>query len=320
MKFFGTLLILAFLAFGGFAYTATLVVGQDGWQPFTTIQSAINIAEDGDVIKVNPGVYKEQVVIRDLRYMVIQGDQATITVPTSGMKGQLVKVVKCEDIHITGFTIDGRNGVGVTAGASNGGGDADTRFYGIFLLNSSGHIVNNTVKDISWGNGAQQGLGIYVRIDDSVAREVNIRENIITNFQKNGITINKGPVQAKIHKNTVTGWGNTTIIAQNCIQVGGDTAMTASVTSNVVSKSRYTLDSWSAAGILVVFGSDNIRIVRNSASDCGVGIFVDRYYSDTYGYPLNINGKLINNSGSGNDVDLYTEMGDTKIHASKFED
>lgn len=301
--------IITILLFASVSMGATLVVGLDGWQPFTTIQSAINAAIDGDVIKVNPGDYKEQVVIRDLRYLMIQGDQATISVPTSGMTGQLVKVVKCEDIHITGFTIDGRNGAGVAYGTKNSGGDTDTRFCGIFFVNSSGHIVNNTVKDVSWGNGVQQGLGIYVYVDDGVDRDVNIQENIITNFQKNGITIT-GPVKAKLNKNTVTGWGNTNVIAQNCIQLGGDPTMTASVTSNVISKSNYTGAGWASTGILLQMGNDNIRIVRNTISDTMVGIYV---VSGT-------NCKLINNSGSGNMWNYYSYETDTKVHAEKFED
>ena len=139
---------------------------------------------------------------------------------------------------------------------------------------------------------------------------VNVRENIITNFQKNGITI-WGPVKAKIHKNTVTGWGDTDVIAQNCIQLGGDAEMTASVTSNIISKSNYTPQTWASTGILALWGNDNIRVVRNSISETMIGIYV---------YPGSTNCKLINNSGSGNTWDFYSYEADTKAHANKFED
>jgi parallel beta-helix repeat protein len=297
---------------------ATLVVGKDGWQPFTTIQSAVDMANDGDVIKITQGVYAEQVEVRDLSDVLIEGDQAILTVPAGGMVGSILKVVNCEEVHITGLTIDGKCGQGVGYGARNSGGDTDTRFNGIFLVNSSAHIVKNTIKDVSWGNGVQQGLGIYVYVDDGMSRDVNIRmsrdvnirENTVTNFQKNGITI-YGPVKAKVHKNTVTGWGDTDVIAQNCIQLGGDPEMTASVTSNIISKSNYTPMTWASTGILVIFGSDNIRLVRNTISETMIGIYV---------YPGSTNCKIINNSGSGNTWDYYSYDSTTKTHANKFED
>jgi parallel beta-helix repeat protein len=307
-----TIVLLVFL-FTEPALGAVLTVGQDGWQSYTSIQSAVNEAIDGDVIKVFQGDYKEQVEIRDIDDLKIEGDQATICVPNGGMTGQLVKIVNCEEFHFTGFTLDGKNGVGVTPGARNSGGDTDTRFYGLFVINSSGQIVKNTIKDVSWGigvSGVQQGLGIYVYVDDSIQHNINIRENMITNFQKNGITI-WGPVKAKIHKNTVTGWGDTDVIAQNCIQLGGDESMTASVTGNIISDSNYTPMTWASTGILALWGNDNIRFVRNSISDTMIGIYV---------YPGSTNCKIINNSGSGNTWDYYSYEDDTKTHANKFEE
>lgn len=276
---------------------------------FATIQEAVNAAADGDVIKVAQGIYAEQVEIRDLNSLRIEGDNATITVPEGGMTGSLVKIVNCEDFNFTGFTVDGKNGVGVTPGSRNSGGDTDTRFYGIFVVNSSGHVVKNAIKDVSWGNGVQQGLGISVYVDDGVARDINIRDNVVTNFQKNGITI-LGPVEAKIHANTVIGWGDTNVIAQNCIQLGGDANMTASVTSNILSKSNYTPMTWASTGILALGGNNNLRFVGNSISETMVGIYV---------YPGSTNCKIVNNSGTGNMWDYYSYEDDTKIHANKFE-
>jgi len=288
---------------------AVLTVGGDGWQAYTTIQAAVDDAVAGDVIKVFQGIYAEQVVARDLSDLAIEGEQATITPPAGGMTGQLVKIVNCEEFRFSGFTIDGNNGIGVTPGAKNAGGDTDTRFYGLFVINSSGQIVENTIKDISWGNGVQQGLGVYVYVDDGTPRDINIRDNIVTNFQKNGITI-WGPVKAKIHKNTITGWGDTGVIAQNCLQLGGDPAMTASVTSNLISKSNYTGDGWASTGILALWGNDNLRVVRNTISDTMIGVYV---------YPGSTACKIINNGGTGNTWDFYSYEPDTKAHANKFE-
>ena len=305
----GIMCVVAALALAVFAQAAVLRVAADGSQPYTTIQAAVNDASNGDVIAVTAGTYQEQVVIRNLNDLVIKGEGATITVPLGGMTGQLVKIVNCQNFHISGFTLDGKNGLGVTYGARNSGGDTDTRFYGLFAINSSGHVVKNHIKDISWGDGNQQGNGLYVYVDNAIPQDVNIRENAITNFQKNGITI-YGPVEAKIHKNTVTGWGDTTIIAQNCIQLGGDPGMTASVTDNIISRSYYTPATWASTGILTLYDNDNIRIVNNIVSECLIGVYV---------YPGSTNCKIINNKFSLNAWDYYSYEDDTKIHANKFE-
>lgn len=305
----GLATVLATLWAFGTANAAVLRVAADGSQPFMTIQAAVDAAQNGDVIAVTSGTYREQIVIRNLNDLVIKGDSATIAVPLGGMTGQLVKVINCQNFHFSGFTLDGQNGLGVLAGARNSGGDTDTRFYGFFAVNSSGHVVKNQIKDISWGNGVQQGLALYVYVDNGLAQDVNIRENIITNFQKNGITI-YGPVEAKIHKNTVTGWGDTTIIAQNCIQLGGDPGMTASVTDNVINKSNYTLPGWASTGILALWDNDNIRIVNNVVSECMIGVYV---------YPGSTACKIINNQFSLNIWDYYSYEDDTKVHANKID-
>jgi parallel beta-helix repeat protein len=302
--------VVATLALFSLTQAEVLRVAKDGSQPFMTIQAAFDAAQNGDVISVMSGVYPEQVVIRGLDDLVIKGEEATICVPLGGMTGQLVKIVNCQNFHFSGFTLDGMNGVNVIAGASNTGGDTDTRFYGLFAVNSSGHIVKNTIKDISWGTGVQQGVGIYIYVDMGVTQEINIRENAVTNFQKNGITI-WGPVEAKIHKNTITGWGPTTTIAQNCLQLGGDEDMTASVTENVITKSNYLLtELWASTGVLALWGNDNIRIVNNVISECQTGIYVASGSSAF---------KIINNTFSANVWDFYSYEDDTKAHANKYD-
>jgi len=293
----------------GYANAAVLRVASNGSQPYLTIQSAVNDAENGDVIAVSSGIYTEQIVIRNLNDLVIKGDEATITVPLGGMTGQLVKIVSCQNFHFSGFILDGHNGLGVAYGERNSGGDIDTRFYGLFAINSSGHFVKNQIKDVSWGNGVQQGNALYVYVDNGILQDINIRENIITNFQKNGITI-YGPVEAKIHKNTVTGWGDTAIIAQNCVQLGGDPGMTASVTDNVISKSNYTPMTWASTGILALWENDNIRIVNNVVSECMIGVYVN---------PGSTACKIINNKFSLNTWDFYSYEDDTKAHANKYD-
>ena len=70
-------------------HAAVLTVGPDGWQAYDTIQAAVDDAIDGDVIKVFQGTYPEQVEIRGIDDLLVDGEQATITVPESGMVGHV---------------------------------------------------------------------------------------------------------------------------------------------------------------------------------------------------------------------------------------
>jgi len=302
----GCLAAIALL--GGALFAATIVVPVD--QP--TIQDAVNVAADGDVIMVMPGSYVEQIEIRGKNDVMLKGDQAEIIAP-AGMQGSIIKAVNCEDLHITGFKVNGNFGSGVVPGAWNGGGEADTRFVGIRFLNSSGHIVEGAVINVEFGDqhdpSCEQGVGIVVQVDDGVDRNIQIREIIVNEFQWKGIVIG-GPVQAKIHKNTVTGWGPTTVITQDCVELGYDIDMTASITNNEFSHAKFTPLTPPACGVLTLEGNHNIRIVRNSIHDCTKGVYV---------YYVSSDAKIINNTFADNWMDYYTVMECTKIHANTYD-
>lgn len=307
----------------GTSQAKVLKVGLDGSQAYTSIQAAVDDATDGDVIKVFQGTYMEQVEIRGIDNLAVDGQGAVVSAPTSDdiaggaemITGPLVKIVDCEEIRFTGMIIDGQDGVGVNPGA--GTGDADTRFYGLFMLNSSGQIVDNAVINISWHNGAQQGIGAYVYVTDGIERIVNIRENIITNFNKGGLSV-RGPLQSKIHKNTITHWGETGITAGNGLQVDGGTA---SITNNVISGSRYYDDDhqfWFSAAMLLigwVESADNFRVVHNSVSNSDVGICVVDFGAGVTNFKVNNN--TFEDCVWPVDVD---ELDDVKVHASKYLD
>ncbi len=79
------------------------------------------------------------------------------------------------------------------------------------------------------------------------ALAVTIANNTVTDYQKNGITVN-GAVSATVTGNTVTGAGPITYIAQNGIQVGF--GATAFIRGNAVSGNDYTPAGTSACGLL----------------------------------------------------------------------
>lgn len=61
----GALTLAAYVATTQVRASQTLVVGTDGSAPYTTITAALAAGRPGDVVRVEPGVYREQVDLRD---------------------------------------------------------------------------------------------------------------------------------------------------------------------------------------------------------------------------------------------------------------
>ncbi len=166
---------------------ATLVVDVDGLASstdcnasfptaYTTIQSAINAASNGNTIKVCPGTYAENLIVD--KQVTLTGPnagvagsgsrtaEAIITTPISAPTGasNYIVGIKASGVTVDGFTIDGDN-PGLTSGVDINGKDVDAA-VGIDSLNSSnvgiygggaGHFnpnvaIRNNVVAILWAN------------------------------------------------------------------------------------------------------------------------------------------------------------------------
>jgi hypothetical protein len=139
------------------------------------------------------------------------------------------------------------------------------RLRGILFDGAAGSITNNVVVNVNQGlSGCQEGNGIEVRnapFDNTAPVDlvVSITGNVVSGYQKNGITAN-GSVVATITGNTVTGSGPVNYIAQNGIQVGF--GATATVQGNTISGNNYTPKDTVACGLLL-FQSDGVRTGKN---------------------------------------------------------
>ncbi len=72
-------------------------------KPYTTIQAAINAAEDEDVIKVLPGIYTEDIIID--KSVSLRTDSMKETIITSNDKKAYMVEVRANDVSIEGFTL-----------------------------------------------------------------------------------------------------------------------------------------------------------------------------------------------------------------------
>ncbi len=173
-------------------------------------------------------------------------------------------------------TIDGQAG-GTTA-TPGSDPDTDTRYYGIFAVDSSGTISNNIIKGITHGpsNGIQSGVGIRVTARAGNASNVTVNQNNLSDIQKNAMVITNtyggSAVNANVTNNTVAGNGPVGYIAQNGIQVSSGAS--ATVSGNNVSGYDYTPTTVAAIGVLV-FDAGAVTVSNNVIHDLMEGMYVE---------------------------------------------
>lgn len=195
------------------------------------------------------------------------------------------------------------NGLGGGTTANPGTNpDTDVRYYGIFVVDSTGDISNNDIQGITHGpsNGLQSGVGIRVSARAGGASDVDITGNTIGTYQKNGMVITNfyggASVHADIDDNTVTGAGPVNYIAQNGIQVSN--GATAAVTNNDVSGHDYTPFTFAAIGVLI-FDAGSVTISGNDIHDNMEGIYLQNTNN-----PVVSNNTLTDNY----DVSIFTYL------------
>jgi hypothetical protein len=247
---------------------------------FTSIQAAIDAASPGNLIRVCPGTYREQLSID--KSLSIEGDNGAIVLPgnmtvnATGSTGTpiaaAILVKEAADVEIEGLIVDTANS-GIT--------ECSPDLIGILYQNSSGSIEHNAVRNTKLSvsrNGCQSGDAIVVQSLGGGTSKVSIDDNSVHDYQKNGITGNESGTEVTITKNVVTGLGPTTGAAQNGIQIGFGAkggVLRNTVTDNVWAPCvSLTNCAFNATGILV-FQSDDVLVEHNSVATNQVGIFAN---------------------------------------------
>ena len=245
---------------------------------FTSIQAAVDAANPGNLIRVCPGTYREQVFIN--KPLSIEGDNGAIVLPvnmvanTTGSSGApiaaAILVKNTANVEIEGLIVDTANS-GMT--------ECSPHLIGILYQNSSGIIDHNAVRNTKLAvslNGCQSGDGIVVQSLGGEASKVRIDDNSVHDYQKNGITGNELGADVSITNNVVTGLGPTTGAAQNGIQIGfggKGSVLHNTVTDNVWSPCvSFQNCAFNATGILI-FQSDGVRVENNSVATNQVGVY-----------------------------------------------
>ncbi|WP_458414163.1 nitrous oxide reductase family maturation protein NosD [Schinkia sp. CFF1] len=171
----GTLLV-------GKGYAAGLEVGDN--KTYSTITAALADAENGDVITVFPGIYKEKVTItKAVTLQSVEKQKAVI----QGDHNQHVIIIKSPNVVIQGFTIKG-------SGHNFLANDAG------ILVDKSNHvqIINNRMEDILFGIYIDSSNNLSIKnnqIDGLKSKKLSERGNGIHYFNTKAILVSGNTIK-----------------------------------------------------------------------------------------------------------------------------
>jgi parallel beta-helix repeat protein len=258
------------------------------------LQEGVDLVAEAGTVNVLAGTYTEQVVIGKPLNLQGAGQGATIvkafdampatfTTPGPSVNHAVVIVQGTNGVRIADMTIDGDHR-----------GGTNVRFEGIGVRNAGVLVTRVLVTGIRNEpfSGAQHGTGIYGHNDDGVDRTVSVVDCDVVDFQKSGIVLNGASMDALVCGCTVTGVGDTTVTAQNGIQLGSGASGT--ICHNTVADCYYLSDAWGASGILGA-SAGSVSILSNTVSGCAGGLRVDNYSGVTG--PVVIDGNVLEGNG-----------------------
>ncbi|HZS74271.1 MAG TPA: right-handed parallel beta-helix repeat-containing protein [Candidatus Nitrosotalea sp.] len=300
----GTLIIFSLSSQSAYAYNEIHVPSD-----YSTIQAAIDAANAGDYIIVDPGTYSEQISVSKSLHITSSNGTTIIKAPS----------VLLPDTFGTLNVVDITNGATVTISQVTISGPGPTTCNsiqaGIFVSGGATlKITNSTITDIRDNpiGGCQNGDGILVgRAKLNTIGHAEISNVVITRYQKGGIVIDGIGTTAFVKNNDIVFGFFPVDIAANGIQISrGAQAMVLDnqISQNICSASVCGPDITNpqldqAAGILL-YGAGNGTVVNYntvSQNDIGIGITScgDPFCLTPANIPsVEIKNNIISNSGA----------------------
>jgi len=194
-KYYVLISVLISLALTVTCFSKTITVNKKGSDGLQTINEALSIAGSGDLIKVGPGVYNENLIIDKSIFIHGSGPNfstinSTINNVNENVYYNAVNITNTGiGIQITGFTIiSNKNAVNVAVNVSNlliknciltG---SDHGIYYFYTGYSTIHIINNTIID-----NRMSGIHWILSRGGATQSIVNVYGNIIAYNGKYGI-------------------------------------------------------------------------------------------------------------------------------------
>ncbi len=255
---------------------------------YATVQAAVNAAGPGDRINVCPGTYNEQVIIsgsgknniqlRSTKQWAAVIKAPMVMVPDLADNGffTILRISGAQNVTILAFTITGP-----------GPGYCGSLHYGVRVDDEgSADILGNHITDIrdqyrpptdpfaGQPSGCQNGMGVVVggHFNDVVfsTGSARIEGNLVDKYQKNGVVVGGSGSSAVIVANRVFGFGPTSGIGQNGIEVLQEA--TAEVKHNFSSGHIYIPQTVAPVGVLLIFAG-TVDINHNTVAQNDIDVY-----------------------------------------------
>jgi len=229
------------------ASAAELTVGTDG--QYATIQQAVNAAKPGDIVRVAPGTYTENVVVDKSLTITAASGRPTVQAADASKD---VFLVTSPGVRIDGLTIaGGASGVQIQ-------GTSKCAVTNIVARNNvrGVYLSHGTENEISKNNLADNSYGVY----GDGASSNTISSNVATGEKGTGATLGDG---------IFLNYGDSNKITDNNLSanhVFGISMYTS--TRNIISDNTMTDND--RIGIRIGPGSNNNTITRNTIARNGI--------------------------------------------------
>ncbi len=263
---------------------------------YNSIQKAIEAATEGASIHVCSGTYTEQLQIEQA--VKIEGiGPVTVKLPAEPANSttacdtalgtepyppdqDLVAICGTGTVQIKGLTLEAIWPEGTCSESMYGilvAGGANLKLTGANVIGAGPRPINGC----QGGVGIQIGMGWTEPVEVGMATLSNVS---VTEYQKNGITVDGAQSKATIKSTTVKGAGETPEIAQNGIQVsfGAKASIASSVISgnecNNASCGADSLAYYQSTGVLLYGAAGGTKVSKSTISNNDIGVY---YESDS---------------------------------------
>ncbi len=262
---------------------------------FPNIQAAINAAQPGDRILIQPGTYVERVSLSGVSGITLAGAGASAdSVVLTGTGGSIILVQNSQGVRIENLTVSG----GVAAGrytTCNGGGGINNAGGGIASLDSELTLDGVAVRD----NRGDFGGGLFVINTLLVVRNSIFSGNVTpvngaainslncptftplpllienTTFENNRQTAGFGIIYLPSGESTIRGCTFRNNVGEDVFP-GGQTASTVLVEDSTFSGGRASNSSLNFAGVV----SNSSVTLRNLTIDDSQAILINNFESN----------------------------------------
>jgi len=236
----------------------TLYVGGTGPDNYSSIQSAINDASDGDAVFVfdDSSPYIENLIV-DKSISLIGEDRNTTIIDGTKDNYTIYILEDINEVTITGFTL-------IIGG-----------FCAIYIYSNYNNIINNNIF-------GHQGIRVYSSIGNNISNN-----KLVVNY---GIIIYHSNENTIYNNHIINGWdegiqlikSSNNIVSKNTVgdRRGygihiGEESENNYINSNILNNITYSC--------LLIDGNNNSVYKNNiSNSDCGIELFIDSKNNDIY--------------------------------------